>query len=214
MPAPLVWTLAAAAAWALLGLGFAALRTLRSSWPSFAAPRGAGMPGLIYSFTGAMAPARKESVSRHPAAFVLGLALHAGVAGSFVALGAAAVAPDALTSLAPALLVLALVGLAGGLALLVKRIASAEMRAVSVADDFVAAALVALFLADAALWLAQLVPAAGFAAMGALLLFYAPLGKLRHMAFFFVARGDAGWRLGLRGVYPPAGRAGGADVVR
>ena len=38
-------------------------------------------------------------------------------------LGAAAVAPDALASLAPALLVLALVGLAGGLALLVKRIA-------------------------------------------------------------------------------------------
>ena len=33
-----------------------------------------------------------------------------------------------------------------------------------------------------------------------------PLGKLRHMAFFFAARADLGRRLGYRGVYPPPER--------
>ena len=50
-------------------------------------------------------------------------------------------------------------------------------------------------------------PASGALLLGyaALIFLYLPLGKLRHAVFFFVARGDYGWRLGHRGVYPPAG---------
>jgi hypothetical protein len=35
------------------------------------------------------------------------------------------------------------------------------------------------------------------------LFLYLPLGKLKHIVFFFAARADYGYRLGHRGVYPP-----------
>ena len=88
--------------------------------------------------------------------------------------------------------------------MLVRRVANPVVRILSVPDDFLAIGLAVAFLAMLALASSGLVPVAAAAVAASVLLFYVPLGKLRHMVFFFLARADLGHRLGYRGVLPPA----------
>lgn len=168
--------------------------------------RRAGRPGsgVLYNFTIAMLPGHKETAKLHPAEFAAGLVLHIGV---FAAL--AEVLALLVTGVAPAWFLvprlLAALGAAAGLGLFVRRVRSPLLRKLSTPDDYLAV------LATCGLAMLATLPFPG-PASGALLLGYAaliflylPLGKLRHAVFFFVARGDYGWRLGHRGVYPPAG---------
>jgi hypothetical protein len=167
-----------------------------------APPRGSAAAGVIYAFTKAFAPTAKESASLHLLSYLAGIGYHlaifAALAGLVVSLVPVAVPPATNTTAA----VLFALGLACGLALLAKRTLDARVRGISVPDDFLANILVDATLAAglAASLDSGLVPL--FQVIGALLLLYAPLGKLRHMLFLFTSRRLSGAYFGRRGVRP------------
>ena len=158
---------------------------------------------MLYNFTIAMLPGRKETVRLHPAEFAAGIALHAGVFAALAeVLALLVIGATPAWFLVPRLL--SALGVAAGLGLFVRRLRSPLLRKLSAPDDYLAV------LATCGLAVLGTLPFPG-PVSGALLLGYAaliflylPLGKLRHAVFFFVARGDYGWRLGHRGVYRAA----------
>lgn len=160
--------------------------------PLFAPAAGSAAAGVRYAFTWALAPEAKESVRRHRLDYAAGLTLHAGVAASFVLL------------FWPARVLggLALAGAMAGLGLLARRILIQELRGLSHADDYASNLLATGFAFCAGLspWLGAAAAATPWAA--AALLFYLPLGKLRHAAFFFLSRWHLGAFFGRRGVFP------------
>jgi len=170
----------------------------------YSVPLGSRMKGMLYSFTGAMLPSRKESISGHKISFAIGIIFHTGLFLCLFNLLLAIAKPGMAWSLRYIFILFAGLGLVAGIYLFIRRMASAGLRAMSAADDFIANAITTGLLAmtlvyygyhpDAktALWL-----------YSALLFLYFPLGKLRHAIFFFTARGDLGRRLGYRGTYPP-----------
>ncbi len=204
---PALALLAAAAGSAL---AFVALRLRIGAVPPAAAPaRGSAGAGVAYAFTVAFAPWAKESASRHLPSYLAGITVHLAVFAALARLAlsvAGAVPPPAGNAAFAAVLG---AGLACGLALLAKRCADPRLRAISVPEDYFANALVDAALAAgvaASLWPGML-PA--FQLAGAVLIAYAPLGKIRHMVLLFTSRRALGATLGRRGVRP-APRAGGA----
>ena len=168
--------------------------------------RRAGSPvrGIGYSFSVAMTPRHKESVRRHPFKFVTGVLMHVGIVTSLVAVLLLLVWPPlarAVLSLSRPLVALAL---AAALVLLVRRPLAPDLKAMSVPDDYLASLATGGLLALALLHSLGAVVDVVLLSYAALFFVYLPLGKLRHAAFFFAARGDYGRRLGYRGVYPPA----------
>lgn len=183
---------AIAAAWCATLLGGQLLRTRRFGHRKLFAPA-AGSPaaGVGYAFTGAMLPWAKESVRRNPGSYLAGLAFHAGVASAFLLLFKPA---------AP-LAALALTGAAAGAALLARRLLKPDLRGLSGADDFVANGLATGFAALAGA--SSFLPAAAriLPWWCAALLFYVPLGKIRHCVFFFTSRYHLGAFFGRRGTF-------------
>jgi hypothetical protein len=200
------------AAWAVAALLVQALSARRAIEAPHATATGRASSGVLYGFTIAMLPTRKESAKQHPVSFAAGILLHVGVAGSFLTVLLS------LSPLSPAIpwarLVLAPaggVGLVAGLFLLTKRLVTAELRAISPPDDYLAGLMVAALLAGGLAFWAGALGAGALRILAAILLLYLPLGKLRHAVFFYLARADLSGRLGFRGVIPPRG---GGDAGR
>lgn len=168
--------------------------------PVFAPPRGDAAAGVRYALTTAFLPWEKESARGHLATWLAGVVFHAGIFVTLALLILSLIPVAAPRALAPALAALCALACAAGLALLVKRGLSRALRAISVPDDLIANLLADAALASAAV--ALLVPGALplFQGAGAALLFYAPLGKLRHMLFFLTSRRAWGQFYGRRGV--------------
>lgn len=167
-----------------------------------AAGRGDVPHAVLYSFTGAMMPWKKETAGRHPISYALGIGYHAGIFLGFlwlVLLFFGAGLPGILVSASAGLLAISFLC---GLGLLVKRVATPAMRYFSNADDYFSNAIVSGFtaLTAAALLNENAVPAL-FVYAGALLL-YIPVGKLRHAIYFALARVYLGLFYGRRGVWP------------
>lgn len=157
--------------------------------------------GVLHNFTIAMLPGHKESARFHPREFAAGIVLHIGV---FAALAEVLVLLCTGTA-GPWFVVLRLLAASGaiaGLGLFIRRARSPLLRKLSTPDDYVAVLATAGLLGLAAF--PAFASGSLLLADAALVFLYLPLGKLRHAAFFFVARGNYGWRLGYRGVYPPA----------
>jgi len=191
----------ASAAWAAAGLALLRVEA-RAYGPRtlHAAPAGDPAAGVRYAFSGAMHPMAKESVREHLPSYAAGLAYHAGI---FSALGLLALTLGEVTL--PGLLrvlvqVLLGLGTLGGVTLLLKRLLKPELRGLSTPDDVLSNLLATTFVA-----LALLGPGTPWLLSAILLLFYVPLGKLRHSLFFFVARRHLGAFFGRRGVFPSGG---------
>ncbi|HVO35701.1 MAG TPA: hypothetical protein VMT21_09065 [Gemmatimonadales bacterium] len=168
----------------------------------FAPPRGRAGSGVLYAFTTAFLPWAKESASGHPVSYLAGILYHAGIFAMLACLVLSLTPLQAPAPLASALAALFGIALGAGLGLLAKRLADVAVRAISVPDDFVSNLLVDAALAAALA--AALVPSARFVfqLVGAALLLYAPLGKLRHMLFLLTSRKLWGAYYGRRGVLP------------
>ena len=168
--------------------------------------RRAGVPwrGMVHNFTVAMMPSHKETVSRHPGKFALGMLMHAGTVVALLNVLTLIIREDAGLWMLKLDWPLSALGLLCGLALMVRRATDPLLRGISVPDDGIAIVATCLLLLLALL--ASFIPGASnwLLAYSVPLLIYLPLGKLRHALFFFIARGDYGRRLGYRGVYPPA----------
>jgi len=188
---------------AIVGLTLRVRATNRRTLPVDRSPvKGDPNKGLAYAFTLGMMPWAKESTRIHAVAYVRGIGFHVGI---FAGLGALLISPfwDLLpaflrTVLAIGLGLGALLGAAGG----VMRIAERHLRQISTADDHFAVWLVTAFLTVAALavWNAAFVVPMYLVA--ALMLFYIPLGKIRHCIYFFFSRRFFGKFVGRRGVLP------------
>ena len=168
------------------------------------AARGEPWRGLLYAFTLGMMPWAKESTRRHMVAYVRGIVFHLGI---FAALAAFVLSPW--WTLAPEPLRWAVgaasaVGAACGFAGDVMRRIERNLAAISTPDDHAAVLVVSAFLAAtaAALFSAVWLPAMHVTA--ALMLFYMPLGKIRHCIYFFFSRRFFGLFLGRRDVIHPA----------
>ena len=189
-------------------VAFALLKVRTGAVPApVAPPRGSAAAGVLYAFTLAFAPWSKESASRHLPSYLAGIAYHAAVftalAGLAYSLFGAPIPPLASRVLAAALVP----GLACGVALLVKRCLDGRLRALSVPEDYFANALVNAVLAAAIAAALEPRLLSVFQLLGAVLILYAPLGKLRHMVLLITSRRALGAMLGRRGVRPAAGGA-------
>lgn len=166
------------------------------------APKGAAAAGVRYAFTWGMAPWAKESTRRHWAAYVRGIVFHLGIF-----LGLALLIGGHWLPLLPlgwryALAAGAGLGALLGLLGLAARLAEPNLRALSTADDYFAVLLVSVFLALGAAALVNLALLPAFFVAGAILLVYAPLGKIRHCIYYAYSRLFFGRYFGRRAVLP------------
>lgn len=191
---------ALALAWALIALLYQVVVARGGGRTDYSARAGNPGRGVLHAFTTGMLPTRKETVRNHPGKFAVGLLLHLGVLSSLVEVLRLVVGAEAAWPWG----VLALLALPAGMYLFVRRLVSPVLRAMSAPDDFVAILAVCTLLVLAALSVFGVVGPAVLLGYAIPFLIYLPLGKLRHMIFFFAARADFGRRLGYRGTVPLA----------
>ncbi|MEE4214221.1 MAG: hypothetical protein V2I34_04090 [Bacteroidales bacterium] len=159
---------------------------------------------IKYSFTGAMSPGKKESAYLHLPTYTAGLIYHTGTFLAiilFFFLLARFEAGTAATYIFSAIL---LAGALSGTGILIKRMAVSKLRNLSCADDYISNILVTAFQYVSILELTGLVPEAVYFMTASLLLIYVPLGKLRHLVYFFAARYQLGFFYGWRNAWPPS----------
>lgn len=126
-------------------------------------PSGNARKAMFYSFIGAMSPTKKESAYLHLPTYAAGLLYHMGTFLCIALLIAALVNlqfPQVVNWLLSAALV---VSFASGVAILVKRMFSKELRQLSNPDDFISNILVTLFQLATAMSLLGGAPEAAFA---------------------------------------------------
>lgn len=170
--------------------------------PYYSKPRGKKSAGIVYAFTLAFAPWAKESARRHLLSYLAGIFYHLAI---FLMLAVLLI--STFTSSFPQPLGFSLAGAFGfgavcGLGLLLKRIILRKMRRISVPDDYFANFLVTFCLATSTVAVNYQSAVPAMQLTGAILLLYAPLGKLRHMLFLLTSRWYWGEYFGFRGVRP------------
>ncbi len=165
----------------------------------------------VYSYTTAMLPTQKESAYLHIPTFTAGIFFHIG---TFIALALFVVfffaGPELFRQwlILAILMLLMLVALALGallgFILLLKRIFSQKLRSLSTPDDYVSNFLTTLFQIFSGFYLIfGDMFAAYYYILASVLLLYIPVGKLRHVVYFFVARYQLGFFYGWRNSWPP-----------
>jgi len=170
--------------------------------PTYAHPQGSNFAGIVYAFGPGMLPWEKESAAKHIWTYVGGVLYHLGILIAMLYLAAFLLSIRLPTILLQAVRILLVLGIASGVALLIKRMLKPHMRIISEGDDYLANILVdlLLFLALATSFAETvLVP---FYVTAIIIFIYIPFGKLRHCVFFFYTRILFGDFFGRRGVIP------------
>ncbi|HOE05974.1 MAG TPA: hypothetical protein PLZ52_12220 [Bacteroidales bacterium] len=197
------WLAVAALAVCIGSALFHFIRLIRLGKPrDYSKSTGSENAGIKYSFTAAMSPKHKESAYLHLPTYTAGMIYHLA---TFLAI---AVFLVYLTGLLPEgnyrWLVFAalLAGSVSGIAILIKRFVVAKLRKLSNPDDYISNLLVDVFQLTGAIAMISDSAAPAFYVAASLLLFYFPLGKLKHAVYFFAARYHLGVFFGRRGVWP------------
>jgi len=189
----------------LASLVFHLSRLVRSGSPhDYAPPAGSESAGIVYSYTRAMNPVKKESAFLHLPTYSAGIIYHLGtfLAVSLIfLLWTNVVLPSALSWGLSAFLLISSVC---GTGILIKRLLKKGLRELSNPDDYISNILVTVFQVMTGLSLVSgnSVRPWLFVSAG-LLLLYIPLGKLKHLLYFFAARWQLGFFYGRRGIWPP-----------
>lgn len=167
---------------------------------------------MKYSFINAMSPAKKESAFLHLPTYIAGIIYHIGtfltllifVLSMLVAIFdievSAGCVPSLISNVVAAVL---LITSMSGVVILVKRILSKELRSLSGADDYISNIITTLAQLMTALYL-LLFPSFGDIYFITLALFFLwlPIGKTKHLMYFFFARYHLGFFYGWRGTWP------------
>ncbi len=176
---------------------------------------------ILYANTTAMMPTQKESAYLHLPTYSLGILFHLGAFLSILLFFVFALlnfewASD-LFAMIPLWILwlislfLLITGLAG-FYLFVHRFFSKKLKPISNLDDYLSNGLVTLFqLLTAAqlLFISFIEPSVItfvtvlYATATIVLLLYLPLGKLRHLVYYFAARYHLGYFYGWRNAWPP-----------
>jgi hypothetical protein len=187
------------------------IRLIQKGKPlDYSRPASNSKNAVVYAFTGAMSPAKKESAFLHLPTYTAGLFYHMGTFLSF------SLFFFILAELYPtgwfAIIITAflLVSAISGIAIFIKRIVKRELRSLSNPDDFISNILVTIFqLITISVLLVNIVQLPNrqiaqllYYFIFTALMLYVPVGKLRHMVYFFAARYHLGFFFGRRGVWP------------
>jgi len=172
-------------------------------------PSGSVKDGVIYANTRAMMPTEKESAYLHIPSYAVGMLFHIGLFCSlllfvlfFFPCFNSWIAGSCwrwVFAIPPAIATVC------GFILFFRRLLSKDLKVLSMPDDFISTSLVTLFLLMTTLNL--LLPTVSavntiYYICSILLLLYLPLGKLRHVVYYFAARYHLGFFYGWRNVWP------------
>ena len=187
----------------LISLAFLILKTFSFGKRAFyAEPQGKGRKGVLYAFTRGMMPWEKESARKHLMTYIAGVFFHSGIFSSMFYILSLVVPFNINIYFIYFLRILMGIGIVCGLGLLLKRIFLPFLSKISCLDDYAANILVniALILAFTDTFIQNIRTFLFFVTI--FLLFYLPIGKIRHCFFFFYSRVLFGLFFGRRGVLP------------
>jgi len=166
---------------------------------------------MVYAYTESMLPNHKESAMFHLPTYGLGIIFHIGIfislflfLLSFFPVFCHWIAHYQIFNII--LITFILLSVLSGILLFAKRIIVKDLRVLSTPDDYISNGLTVLFQCFTALFLYDnrneyIVDCYYFAS--SLFYLYIPLGKLRHVVYFFAARYHLGFFYGWRGSWPP-----------
>ena len=181
------------------------IRLIRLGAPGdFSQRMGNTARAVKYSFTGAMSPGKKESAFLHLPTYTAGLVYHTGTFLAIILFFFNLAAYETGTVATYILSAVLLAGALSGTGILIKRITISKLRSLSCADDYISNILVTAFQYISILQLTGSIPGAVYFMTAGLLLLYVPLGKLRHLIYFFAARYQLGFFYGWRNSWPPS----------
>ena len=173
-------------------------------------PSGSVKEGVVYANTRAMMPTEKESAYLHIPSYAVGMLFHIGLFCSllFFVLSFFPFFNNWIEvscwrwviAIPPA------IGTVCGLILFFRRLLSKDLKVLSMPDDFISCGLVTLFLLMTTFYLSLSTCCGSITILyyisSILLLLYLPLGKLRHVVYYFAARYHLGFFYGWRNVWP------------
>jgi cell division protein FtsW (lipid II flippase) len=197
------WILAFCFLWCLTVCTYYFIQALWIRRPKeYARPKGKVLPAAGYAFTKAMSPSQKETAYLHLPTYTGGLVYHLGTFLALLLMGMIFFhyyPPRTWTLVMVAFLA---VSFLSGASIFIKRIIKKKIRALSNPDDYLSNLLVTLFhgLTAAALLIPGLQPV--LLIYSALLFIYIPVGKLKHVVYFFASRTYLSFFYGRRGVWP------------
>ncbi len=165
--------------------------------------RGDTEKSVRYSYTGAMSPMKKESAYLHLPTYIAGISYHIGTFLSLFlfVIYLIGIYPTGIVALV--ISVLLLISGLSGFGILIKRISKDQLRSLSNPDDYISNLLVSLIqiMTALVLYLPQAFPY--YFILISIFFLYLPVGKLKHVVYFFAARYHLGFFYGWRGVWPP-----------
>ena len=201
----------AAAVYCLVSLFVHFVRVVRLGAPKDKSePSGSVKEGVVYANTRAMMPTEKESAYLHIPSYAVGMLFHIGLFCSLLFF---------VLSFFPffnnwievscwrwVLAIPPAIGTVCGLILFFRRLLSKDLKVLSMPDDFISCGLVTLFLLMTTFYLSLSTCCGSITILyyisSILLLLYLPLGKLRHVVYYFAARYHLGFFYGWRNVWP------------
>ncbi len=182
------------------------IRLIKEGKPKDLSTKSGNLPKAeVYAYTIAMMPNHKESAYLHLPSFTAGIFFHIGIFLSILLF-------FLFFFISPTLfpqwlqMVLALcIGICGlcGFGLFIKRMIVKKMRELSHLDDFLSNFFTTLFQFFTAIYLIAGSFAPIYYILVTILLLYIPMGKLKHMLYFFAARFHLGYFYGWRNSWPP-----------
>ena len=208
-----IWTSLAALLFCVVLLGEYFVRLLKHGSPKDLSQKSGNIAQAVcYSCIGAMSPMQKESAYLHLPTYTAGIFFHIGnflTIAVYLLFTLAAIfnfqIPIESTTNLIVMILAAIIFIAAvcGMALFIKRLAKKELRDLSCADDYISNLLctITLFLTTYSLLTLQF--GAVYYVIMALLFVWMPLGKIKHVLYFFFARYHLGFFYGWRGTWPP-----------
>lgn len=187
------------------------IRVIRLGKPKdFSEKSGSVAKGVAYSNTIAMMPQNKESAYLHIPSYALGMLFHIGIFTSILVFLLSffnffnhwLCNDHFIHYLIP---VVTGVGTISGICLFIKRLVNRNLRNLTNPDDFLSNGFTTLFQLATTLYL--FMPACMcmvniYYIITAILLLYMPVGKLKHLVYYFSARYHLGFFYGWRNVWP------------
>lgn len=175
---------------------------LSKAYKDYASSRNKIWRAIIYAFSGAMSPFKKESAMLHLPSYIAGILFHIGTFISlfWLALHFFNIKTNSLVANISAIYLTTSV--LSGVMILLKRLIKTEMRRLSNIDDYFSNFLVTGFQVVSALTIFIGTPLPYLFIWAAILFLYIPLGKLRHAVYFFTSRVYLAMFYGKRGVWP------------
>ena len=164
--------------------------------------RGNLKSAISYSFVGAMNPLKKESAYLHLPTYTAGILYHIGTFISIIIFFLFLLDVSFTYSFRWVLICILIISSVSGLGIFLIRSFLRKLRTLSNPDDYISNILVTAFQIFTLLVFINgaFIPYY-FICVGILFL-YLPLGKLKHLLYFFAARYHLGFFCGWRGIWP------------